>query len=382
MANWFYYDATGTKFGPVESATLKALARHGVIRPETVIENDAGKRGHAGAILGLEFASVISPPFPPSSPSPPAPPVNHDNMNTSPPPTNSPVVESTSAASSPSGVLLVLKSTSGGILEVYEDKAVITRKGISDFFIYGLKGNKSFFYSKMSGVQFKKCGFALGYFQFVISGSKESKGGVWAAQRDENSIAFYASQNERAEAIRDYIESRIAGHPSDPSKYFRFFDVHEKSKKSPWGLTLKIAGGFLLFCFIFSFLLPIDEATKKERERVRQEKAKAAQSEKKFSEYDMKASAEIYAEILVKEYLKYPLDAKFNWDKKTEKKYVDSIRDTGWIVTGTVKAPNGFGAVITHSYRVVITGLPDNPKKVSVEIDDKFVYMNTGIISR
>ncbi len=55
MANWYYYDASGKKTGPVDNEGMKRLAGNGVITPETVIETEAGRKGVAGKIQGLEF---------------------------------------------------------------------------------------------------------------------------------------------------------------------------------------------------------------------------------------------------------------------------------------------------------------------------------------
>lgn len=55
MTNWFYYDNTGKKCGPIDSTTLKTLAEHGIITPETLIENHTGKQSNAGRVKGLTF---------------------------------------------------------------------------------------------------------------------------------------------------------------------------------------------------------------------------------------------------------------------------------------------------------------------------------------
>ena len=53
MANFFYYDTTGQKFGPVNEAQLKALAMRGIINPQTPMETDTGHKGQAGQIPGI-----------------------------------------------------------------------------------------------------------------------------------------------------------------------------------------------------------------------------------------------------------------------------------------------------------------------------------------
>ncbi|MBO7678417.1 MAG: CD225/dispanin family protein [Thermoguttaceae bacterium] len=75
MPNWFYYDATGTKQGPINNAQLKALARSGIITPQTKLETDTGQSGNAGQIRGLfsvpepnPFAAGPEPTQPPPIP--------------------------------------------------------------------------------------------------------------------------------------------------------------------------------------------------------------------------------------------------------------------------------------------------------------------------
>lgn len=53
MHNWFYYDAAGTKQGPVNDAQLKALVKSGIITQETNLETESGHRGKAGQVRGL-----------------------------------------------------------------------------------------------------------------------------------------------------------------------------------------------------------------------------------------------------------------------------------------------------------------------------------------
>jgi len=63
MSNWFYYDNAGKKCGPIDAATLKTLAEHGIITTETLIENHTGKQSKAGKVKGLTFPAPV--PVPP-----------------------------------------------------------------------------------------------------------------------------------------------------------------------------------------------------------------------------------------------------------------------------------------------------------------------------
>lgn len=101
----------------------------------------------------------------------------------------------------------ILKGQNGQ-LYVYEDKIEITRKGIAAFAFQGLKGKKTIPISEIKSIQIKPRKLALGYIQFGISGSIESKGGVNAANYDENTITFSDwSINKYVDEIKLFIEN-------------------------------------------------------------------------------------------------------------------------------------------------------------------------------
>ncbi|GHT20806.1 hypothetical protein FACS189419_00620 [Planctomycetales bacterium] len=60
MPNFFYYDANGQKFGPVNDGQLKTLALRGIITPQTQLETESGQKGLAGQIPGLSFPSFAA----------------------------------------------------------------------------------------------------------------------------------------------------------------------------------------------------------------------------------------------------------------------------------------------------------------------------------
>ena len=53
MPNWFYTDEFGQQQGPVSDSQLKVLVSRQIIRPDTPLETDSGKKGKAGQIRGL-----------------------------------------------------------------------------------------------------------------------------------------------------------------------------------------------------------------------------------------------------------------------------------------------------------------------------------------
>ena len=105
-----------------------------------------------------------------------------------------------------------------GTIEVFDNKVVITPKGILGFFNHWLKWAKSIPYSSITGVQFKKSGFTSGYIQFTIPGGNESKWGLFSATKDENTFMF-VKDNELALQIKDFIEEKITNKNNSASKF-------------------------------------------------------------------------------------------------------------------------------------------------------------------
>lgn len=93
------------------------------------------------------------------------------------------------------------------LLEVFEDKITITPKGFTGLINKGLKGTKTIPFASISAMQLKQAGFLSGYLQFTVSGGTESKAGLLAATKDENTFMFRWN-NETMVEIRNYIESR------------------------------------------------------------------------------------------------------------------------------------------------------------------------------
>jgi len=58
MANWFYYDSTGQKQGPLTGEQLKYLAEQGILTQEMMVENEQGESASAQDVKGLTFAQT------------------------------------------------------------------------------------------------------------------------------------------------------------------------------------------------------------------------------------------------------------------------------------------------------------------------------------
>lgn len=86
----------------------------------------------------------------------------------------------------------------------------ISRKGVLGFLTQGLKGDKIIKLSSITAVQFKKVGMITsGYLQLSLTGGNESRGGVFDATQDENTVMFVKKQEKDFEGLRDAIQAAL-----------------------------------------------------------------------------------------------------------------------------------------------------------------------------
>jgi len=95
-----------------------------------------------------------------------------------------------------------------GQLTVKARSVVVARKGALGFMTQGLKGEKEIPIDQITAVQFKKAGMTSGYIQLTISGGVESKGGVFSAGNDENTVMFVKKSQADFEKAKSLIEER------------------------------------------------------------------------------------------------------------------------------------------------------------------------------
>lgn len=103
----------------------------------------------------------------------------------------------------------ILKKAKGvnGQLELLKNKIIIKRKGSLSFLTQGLKGDKEIQIKQISSIQLKSAGkLTNGYIQFSFIGGQETKGGMFNATRDENSIMFKSKQEKKFVEIKNMIE--------------------------------------------------------------------------------------------------------------------------------------------------------------------------------
>ena len=98
-------------------------------------------------------------------------------------------------------------------LEVFNDRLAIQPKGVLGFLNKGIKGKKDILFTSITAIQIKNAGILVnGYIQFTIPGGNESKSGIFAAIKDENTFLFRSTNNnnELANNIKEHIYSMLS----------------------------------------------------------------------------------------------------------------------------------------------------------------------------
>lgn len=108
---------------------------------------------------------------------------------------------------------------SNGVLKVYDDRAVISRNTINGIIYQGIKGEKVFFYSNLSSVEYKKPSIlTTGYIKFITAGTIERKQDVGLfgissskSLKDPNTLTIPYTQKvlEKSNEIYEYILKHI-----------------------------------------------------------------------------------------------------------------------------------------------------------------------------
>ena len=319
MANWFYINKSGEKVGPISTAALKALAQQGVISPETVIENQNGRSAKAGQVNGLEFPLPVTP-------APPAPIIS--------PPVQYPIsVPHNTANDAKTSEIpkisfpIVMKDSNFSDLKVFEDNVLIAKKQVH--------------YHNISTIKCEITGHSKGVakwfakVRFLVC----DRGG------EKYELLFNYAQFSSVQACCDFIEKRAAGLSTTES-------LASLATKLPTVPQWFICGCLLLIllmaaaCIVTVISMPPPKS-------------------------DLETQLRIAAEDSVRQRLKYPKEAVFDWSK-----IVTKTKDDGnvqnFTVQGTVKTQNAFGATYTQKYIVLFVYYKDKDgyKVVSCLLDD------------
>ena len=115
------------------------------------------------------------------------------------------------------GEVFHIKSSSGSVLKVFDDRAVITQEGVRGVITRGLSGEKTIYYSDISSAQFRKCGINPGFLEFTFPGSNDRPGGANAGSENENRFEFAAlhigKMNKQMEKVNEFIQGKIREAP-------------------------------------------------------------------------------------------------------------------------------------------------------------------------
>lgn len=102
-----------------------------------------------------------------------------------------------------------VKSPTKTYLTINDNSLSIRRKGALNLMTQGLKGEKTIPLKSITSVQIKKPGLTNGYIQFSLPGGNESKGGVFKATQDENTIMFSKKYYNDMLELKQSIESIV-----------------------------------------------------------------------------------------------------------------------------------------------------------------------------
>lgn len=105
------------------------------------------------------------------------------------------------------------------VFEIKHAKAVVKiddhfvriarKSNFTNVMLQGLDGEKSIVLSQITAYQLKAPGKTTGYLQIVYPGSQDTKGGVFDAVKDENTIIFLQDDIPKIKEIKDILESTI-----------------------------------------------------------------------------------------------------------------------------------------------------------------------------
>jgi hypothetical protein len=97
-----------------------------------------------------------------------------------------------------------------GQITLWPTKVEIARQGGLAVLTQGLKGSKDIPLRSIVAVQLKRCDMMTnGYLQITIAGGNESRGGLFAATKDENTVMFTRQQQAAFVDLKDRLDAMI-----------------------------------------------------------------------------------------------------------------------------------------------------------------------------
>ena len=188
----------GETIGPLNGSELRSHAASGRL----AIDSNVRKGTDGQWVPASRVKGLFDKPLPP--PPPPTPPPLPTSSTTGSP------SDLGKTAAEPSGPVYSMTGIQD-LLEVFDDRVAISPQGIMGFLNKGIKGTKEIPFTSVIAIQFKEAGALFnGYLQFTIPGGNESKGGILAATKDENTFMFSGSKsNVAAKEIKKFIDAAI-----------------------------------------------------------------------------------------------------------------------------------------------------------------------------
>jgi Short C-terminal domain/Domain of unknown function (DUF4429) len=105
----------------------------------------------------------------------------------------------------------------GAIIELTDHSIIISRHGLGSFLTQGIKGEKTIPFKSLTALQFKPAQKQMGgYIQFSVKGEVASRGGIFDATLDENTVMFTIAQHPNFEMLRKKIDAEIAKQDNHP----------------------------------------------------------------------------------------------------------------------------------------------------------------------
>ncbi|MDW8651108.1 DUF4429 domain-containing protein [Streptococcus suis] len=86
---------------------------------------------------------------------------------------------------------------------------IARKSNMSNMLLHGLDGEKSILLSEITAYQLKEPGATVGYLQLVYPGSADTKGGVFDAVKDENTVTFVKEDKQAILELKLAIETAL-----------------------------------------------------------------------------------------------------------------------------------------------------------------------------
>ena len=135
--------------------------------------------------------------------------------------------------------IMTLKGTNGTIT-AYASKVVISRSGFIATASHGFKGDRTFFYRDLSGIDFKKPGLTNGYIKFIVPGAKDTS---------INNILMFTSSDSMSDENSVILRAFNKNTPALSEEMYEFLmqKIQESKNPTPSQSTISSADEILKY---------------------------------------------------------------------------------------------------------------------------------------